>query len=331
MPMENPQIALHRARIAEFEEAERKALEAQNQATVPAEPPVEEAPVPVVPPVEAAPVNPPADPEVKDIEYWKAEAERNAKRRKDGERGLHEALAAKSHLTQELEATKQKVDEVSSLKAELEAIKNLLVAKSEPVRSASSSSEFSLDPEFEETYPDIAQTIKKATASVKSEYEKRLEDINRKFEEDRKRVEEQEAKAFEARHFAEVKRLHPDAEDFIGEKYGPALMQWIQTKPPVFAQVVSNPLSFTPQDVASIISEFKKETGFNAAVQKPASGDIGFKAGKTQSIGQPSAIQPLNVDEMRNFNQLFHNARFNEPAKKLLLERLELTEKLANH
>ena len=330
MPMENPQIALHRARIAEFEEAERKALEAQNQATVPPLEPVEEVPVPVATPVETAPVETTANPEVKDIEYWKAEAERNAKRRKDGERGLHEALAAKSHLSQELEATKQKVDEVSSLKAELEAIKSLLISKAEPTRTTAVS-DFSLDPEFEETYPDIAQSIKKATASVKSEYEKRLEDINRKFEEDRKRVEEQEAKAFEARHFAEVKRLHPDAEDFIGEKYGPALMQWIQTKPPVFAQVVSNPLNFTPQDVASIIAEFKKETGFNTASPKPASGDIGFKAGKTQAIAQPSTIQPLSNDEIRNFNTLFHNARFNEPARKLLLERLEMTEKLANH
>ncbi len=322
--MINPQVQRINEMIAQQEAAEKAALEASTQQipeVVPVQPPTETVESPVVPEIET-PVE-----EVKDIAYYQRLAEEKSKesdnwqkRRKDAEKELLPALEDRALLKRQLEEAKEKLAEIDALKQELASVKQALTSKP---------ATFDLPSDFNETYPDIAQALASTVQSVKSDADRRIEMLEAEFKSSRKAREEAEQQALMAQHFNAVKSVHSDLEDFVGDKYGPALRAWAESQPPIFGRIVSNPVDFDPKDVAAVISQFKKETGYMAkpVAKAPAAGDIGFKAGVTQSPKIEQGITLLSDEEMRRLPELMHQVRFNPEARQKLLDRLGATER----
>lgn len=282
--------------------------ETQVQEPVVEPPPFEEPPAPVT---EA-----PRPAEDQGVEYWKQQAETWKKRKGDADRALTPAQQEAARLRKAQDELTHKYDErLSSIET---LLKQMVQAKSVlPV---------DLDPmdEVDSQYPDIARKIK-ATAllsaqSVEERLRKEMEERTRQIEERSKRIEEasvQERQHLYAEsHFAQLKAIHKDAEDFFSEtKLGPALVEWAKTQPPALQNVIQYPLDHTPQDVGYVISQFKNATRYAAPKPvKPSLGDLAVKANSATQVKLPDPeldVFPSNVTEkdidaqMRKLNNLY--------------------------
>lgn len=282
----------------------------QPQEPVVEPPPVEEPPAPVTEATRPA--------EDQDIEYWKKQAETWKKRKGDADRALTPAQQEASRLRKAQDELTQKYDErLSSIET---LLKQMVQTKSQP--------NVELDPmdEIDSQYPDIARKIK-ATAlisaqSVEERLRKEMDERTRQIEERSKRMEEESVqerqKLYAESHFAQLKAIHKDAEDFFSEtKLGPALVEWVKTQPPALQSVVQYPLDHTPQDVGYVISQFKNATRYTPPKPvKPSLGDLAVKANSTTQVRQPDPepdVFPSNFTEkdidaqMRRLNNLFKN------------------------
>ncbi len=262
------------------------------------------------------------DEPVKDANYWKAEYEKieavKNKRDKDLEKGLHTTLQVKSELEKELEAARAKAAEVDALKAEIERL-----------RLSQTKGGITLEPEFEDAYPDIASQIKYAVAKVQTDAEQRVEELRKLISTQQERLENERKNAAVQEHFLSVQAVHPDASEYFDPtKLGGAIHAWAATKADVVESILSNPANFKPKDVAWVISEFKKETGLAVKPKvKPVTGDLSIKTGHATVVATDTDDDSLTENEIKNYDKMLEKARRTGDTKKLS----ELERKMENY
>lgn len=282
----------------------------QTQEPVVEPPPIEEPPAPVT--------EVPRPAEDQGVDYWKQQAETWKKRKGDADRALTPAQQEAARLRKAQDELTQKYDErLSSIET---LLKQMVQVKARP--------DVELDPmdEIDSQYPDIARKIK-ATAQMAAQgaeerLRKEMEERTKQIEERSRRMEQESVqerqKLYAEAHFAQLKAIHKDAEDFFSEtKLGPALVEWVKTQPPVFQAVVQYPLDHTPQDVGHVITMFKTATRYAPPKPvKPSLGDLAVKANSNTQVKQPdpepdvfpSHFTEKDVDaQMRKLNNLFKN------------------------
>jgi len=253
--------------------------------------------------------DPNTDP-VKDADYWikkskELEAEVDAaravkqKRDHDLEVGLHGALQAKSKLEQERDTL---LAELNEKKAELTKI--------------NSSKPFELPGnileevgEFPEVQSAIVKAVSFANRQAEEKFNRELEAIKTKLQDATKSVETDKRAAFIAAHFAQVKAKHADAADYFDpEKLGGAIKVWAkETQPPVVSRILDEAANFDPEDVVSVLENFKK--AISAPGKKnPVPGDAASKLGHDAAPMNDGSEEYLTDEEMDNFDFLMSEA-----------------------
>jgi len=268
--------------------------------------------------------------EVKDLAYWEKMAEEGK-----GETGGLKGQAAEPNGTRTsasqhevaLEKEKSALEEkIASLEAKL----NTLISSH---NQATPTSDDDDNPEFVESFPEIAKENKKLREHI-LRLEKKLDDRLQPIEETAKSAVEWrkqgEASLREEKHFAQVSQLQPDAHEFFTGKYSKAFTAWARTLPSYKRSVLANPVNNAPEDIASFISDFKESTGMNAKQVKPQSGDLATVINRTPvKTAQPDASPELLTPyEMRDIQRLLAIAasKGGDEARKLN-ERYLLTKK----
>jgi hypothetical protein len=291
-------------------------------ASVPVPPKVEEVPVSEVKPKEVEPVveppkveEPPA-PEVEPkpaedqgVEFWKKQAETWKKRKGDADRALTPAQMEAAQLR------KQQEDSIKGLEDRFSSLEKLIQGLANRPRAV----ELDPDDEVDANYPDISRKIKATASSLAETLRKENAEQLRLIDERTKKYEQDgeagRREVYAQSHFAQLKGIHSDAEDFLSEKLGPALVEWVKTQPSELQDAIINPLSHTPQYVGYVITQFKNATKYTPpAAHKPSLGDLATRAISTTQVKPPDAepdVFPPNVTEkdinaqMRNLNNLF--------------------------
>jgi len=227
--------------------------------------------------------------EVKDVAYYQRLAEQKAKeaeqaqekakkRDTDLERGLHEKIRKEKELEVALQERER----------ELQELRKQVERKKVEESSLIDDEAFS---EFNEEFADLAPHVKKLLekqAIINSERAKaeamRVKD---EIESQRKELQvlidkakAETAQTENAKHFAAVKALVPDADKiFDGKGYYPAFKAWAEDSGiPLFQNVAGAPPSFDPKDVAYVINRFKAECGIKNAAS-PKAGDMPVRTG----------------------------------------------------
>lgn len=269
--------------------------------TVATEPKPEPEPTPEPIPEPPAPVE-----EVQDVEYWKKQAEVWKKRKADADRALTPAQQEAARLRKE---EKEKEDALAQLRNEIESLKQ------ERTRQEVPDSDDLIDEEFESNYPDIAPKMKAIAKMAKqrtAQAEAKAKELEDRIAQIKKEDEERKAAEYAERHFAELKRMVPDLDDFVNpEKLGTPLVAWGQAQPEYIQGVIETPLAYKPQDVAHVINLFKSSTGMltakPAGTKKPTLGDIVTKAvSAPPSIPDVQEQEYLSDEEMNKFDELVH-------------------------
>lgn len=337
--MSNESLKGHQQSILEREIQELEAKIATEESGTPAiaapaepTPAISEQTAPSVVPEAVQTEVPPASPEVpaeknfeQEIERLKKEAETWKKRKADADKHLTPVQQENADLKKRMEAMASS-EALEEMKAQVRELKEMLVTMQQ--KPSAPAAEIDIDPEFAETYPDIAAKLRETAAKVeqrlRNEYEGKFKEFDTKVSASEKQAEEAKARAYAEMHFAEVKRHHADIEDFISDKYGPALSVWAETQAPIVAAVVANPLQFTPKDVAHVVSMFKTATGYKQP-KAPALGDLAVKLNAPSSVAEPVQEDVLTDEEFNNFDEL--SRRFSRDPKKME----ELGRKLDNY
>lgn len=256
------------------------------------------------------PDTPPEPEPVKDADYWKAEYQKieavKNKRDKDLEKGLHTTLQEKSSLEKELESVRNKASEVDALKAEIERLRTNQVPEV-----------MTLDPDFEDSYPDIAVQIKGIAARIQSTADQRLDELRKEITSQRDRIEAERKNAVVQEHFLNVQAVHADASEYFDpNKLGGAIQAWASSKAEVVENILNNPAAYKPQDVAWVISEFKKEVGLTTK-HKPVTGDISIKTGHATQVSNQVESDELTGDEIKHYDRMLEKAKnISDPEKR---------------
>lgn len=280
---------------------------------------------PVVEPVqtEAAPevVEATETPQVEskqDIDFWMKEAETWKKRKADADRALTPTQQENAKLRKEIEHSVP-ADKIQSLEDKIAKLTEMISTQNRHVSEMGSDD---MDDDFSETYPDIASRMKSQASTLETrlrqDFERKLAEIQESTRKQQEQAEQARLNAYASNHLAEVKRLHSDVEDFVSDKYGPALLAWANTQAPLIRQIVENPLGFTPQDVAYVISSFKTATGYQP--KKPSLGDVAVKLNSASQVNETKQADWLTEAELANFDELIRRNAKN-PQKMAELER----------
>jgi len=237
------------------------------------------------------------------VEYWKKQAENLKKRQRDAESHLTPVMQQNAELRKEKQAIMERFEK---LEAELSSVKNSQVVHVKDEE----------EDELESSYPEVSRLVAKKTVAleqkIRQELEARMSLVKEKDAEREIEVASRKRQDYAADHFARVKSIHPDAEDFVSEdKLGAALVEWAKTQPPMVLRTIEDPLSHDPLDVSFVITQFKNATKMNVQqpkqVKRPALGDIVTKAVSSPTrIAEPeAAIAPYPASFTEDdFNEL---------------------------
>ena len=253
----------------------------------------------------------------RDVEYWKKQAETWKKRKGDSDRALTPAQQEAARLKKDQADSQAKYEERL---ARMEALLEKAVAqKSAPV-------DFEPEDEFDTEYADVSRKIKQVTRlseeRIKADYEAKIRAIEERSRKSEAQMEEESRRAYSDSHFAQVKAIHSDAEDFFSDdKLGPALVEWAKTQPNELYEAITNPLGHTPQYVAYVISQFKNVTRYTAPqAKKPSLGDIATKAGIATQPRMPEVEAGIFKDSYtgKEFDAdlLYLNNHYNDPVER---------------
>lgn len=291
---------------------------------------VEPTPEPEISEQEAQPEpEPPKAEPVKDVDFWRKEAETWKKRKGDADRALTPAQQEAARLR------KEKEERDAIFLRRLDEIESLVKQGAKPVSQSEPDLGSLIDNEFRETYPDIAarlEAMQKANELRVAKAEARTKEFEAFFEKQRQEAEAARLEEYKVKHYSETKRLIPEIDEFVDpEKLGTPLVAWGQTQPPYKLDVILNPLSYSPSDVADVINQFKHSTGLNSPkpVKKPNLGDIATRAtGAPTNIAEPKGESVLSDEEFSNIDELL---RQNAKNPKRVQELVELFERTAVH
>jgi hypothetical protein len=249
--------------------------------------------------------------ENKDVEFWKKQAETWKKRKGDADRQLTPSQQEAARLRKEAEEARVKYEErLANMESLLKQLADNKTRKSV---------ELDPDDEVDSNYPDIARKIRATTSELEERIRREQDERIRKIEERNRQFEqasEESQKAVYAQsHFAQLKAIHPDAEDFISDKLGPALVEWAKTQPEELMDAILNPLAHTPQYVGYVITQFKNVTRYTPpSAKKPSLGDLATRVTSSTQVKQPDSDPDVfpkeftekNLDlEMRKINNLY--------------------------
>ena len=233
---------------------------------------------------------------VKGVDYYlnlarqrEEEAAKWEKRKSDGDRYIKQLEQDRLAIQKERDAIVLKIDSLEQLVKTLSENK---IVQQEP------------EDEIDTSYPEISQKIRKSNAALEARLRRENEERLRVIEERNKRIEaeaeERNKQLAVQTHYMQVKTLHPDVDDFLSPtKLGPALVEWANTQPSIFANIVSNPIAYKAEDVAYVLSQFKTQTGYQA-VKKPSLGDLATKVTASTRVKEADsepAVFPSNFTE----------------------------------
>ncbi len=297
----------------------------------------ETAPVPEpAPEPELAPEPMPESPkveEIRDVDYWRREAERERKESETWKKRKGDADRALSPAQQEAaRLRKEKEEHEATFSRRLDEIESLVKQVAKPTPLAEPVSPQIVDDEFKEIYPDIAlklEAIQKANEDRVARAEAKTREFETFFENQRQEAETARQNDYRAKHYVEVKRLLPDVDEFIApEKLGTPLLEWAKTQPPYKQEVILCPLAHQPADVVDVINQFKTATGMNApkSVKKPNLGDLATRAqGAPPNIAEPKGGDFLTDEEYEKIEDLMRKAAKDPREVNRLLTRYERT------
>lgn len=266
---------------------------------------------------------------VKDVEYWRKEAETWKKRKGDADRALTPAQQEAARLRKEKE---EKEDVLLRRMNEIESLLRQTVKP--PVHDeVETRSVSTIDDDFRETYPDIAErleAIQRANELRVARAEAKTKEIETFFEKQRQEAENAKVRDEEVRHYLETKRLVPDIDDFIDQdKLGTPLVAWGQTQPQYKLRAILEPSKHDPSLVADVINQFKASTGMNSPKQKkPSLGDLATKASSATVVSEPVGEKLLSDEDFNNIDELL---RQNAKNPKKFSQLVELYEQTAIH
>lgn len=234
------------------------------------------------------------------VEYWQKvaqelaekaekeeeEAKRWKQRKSDADRHLEPVQQENAKLRKENSALSDKLDR-------LEAMLEKLSANTAPQKPV-----VFIDPndEFAQNYGEIAERLEIVKAQLReemrSEFKSTISPLQDKLSHQERASEQEQEKARQAAHYMTVKTQHPDIEDFIGQKYGPALLAWGQTQAPIVGRILSNPYGYEPEDLCDVLTRFKVSSGLTKQAKSPSHADIASKVNSHTNVAQP----PLPAD-----------------------------------
>lgn len=314
-------------------EAQFEAARPDSDPVVPVETANEPAPIPEVTP-EVSPetsqvteTKESVEPEMNQetLDYWKQEADKWKKRKADADRALSPAQQKAAKAKKELDTKEVEWKSIAlSLQEKFDALEKKLA---QPVVNSPAHDSY-VSPEFEENYGEIASEMKRMTGGMEERFQKvvdarfsAIEERNKQIEMDQLRVQDG---AYATSHYAQLKALHPDIDDFVNpDKKGTQLFDWATEQPPYVRDIVINPLNYTPLDVSDVLNRFKK--GNEVVTKKPSLGDVMVKAHSTPNIPQPEDEGYLSDHELKHFDELMRHNRLNPTKMSDLVKRYEAT------
>lgn len=260
------------------------------------------------------------------VDYWKLEAEKWKKRKSDADRALTPSQQKAASAKKELKTKEDEWKTIAiSLQEKLESIEKRL--EQAPVQKPVNDDSF-VSAEFEENYGDIASEIKRVASTLsarqRDEMESRLAAIEAHTK--KQEIEQLTAQdgAYAASHYAQLKALQPDINDFIDPaKKGTQLFDWANKQPTYVRDVVTNPLNYSPIDVSDVLNRFKQEN--NIVTKKPSLGDVMVRANSTPNIPPPQEDEYLSDYELKNFDSLMRANKMDSDKMTELIRRYEAT------
>lgn len=314
---------------------ELMALEEQMEAPAepapaePSEPEASSAPAPEVNPEPAPEPESPDEgaPELSQetVDYWKQEADKWKKRKADADRALSPAQQKAAKVSKELKTKEDEWKTIAlGLQEKLEALERKL--EQAPVNKPVDDSIVS--PEFEAEYGDIAAEMKRVAGALGKRQQTDLERRLAAIEERNRQLEQQQLidqdGAYAASHYAQLKALQPDVDDFVNPaKKGTQFIEWATKQPPYIQDIAFNPLNHTPLDVSDVLTRFK--TANNIVTKKPSLGDVVVRANSVPNIPEPQEEQYLSDHELKNFDRLMRDNRMNPGKMDELVRKYEAT------
>jgi len=231
--------------------------------------------------------NPPE--EIKNVDYWKKEAERWRKRQQDQQPEITRSQQENAELKKINKALEERFDDLNSRLAKMQS--NL--ERSE-YQTTSPQDKDLLDEYDENLVKGVRTTVSRSAQELEKKIEARLEKIR---EEHRKELEALKNKAsgydadvYKNKHYLEAKAIHNDIDSFLNENYD-AMCIWAEQKLPAFmAKAVKDPWSVTGTEFAHMVTMFKKDIGYNKSIDTPVLGDRMIKTNNSLPI--PSQVKP---------------------------------------
>lgn len=264
---------------------------------------------------------------VKDYEYYVQKAQKEADSWKKRAADAQSALTPKLQENAELKKENNKLEEEISLLRE--EFKNFASKMQSQVQPESHQNDSDDDP-----FPELT-ALKSENAALRAEmkllreeFSNKLTPIEKTSQEAKARLEQELKLAQEAKHFAEVSSIHPDAGDYFNsQKKGDAFYAWALELPEYKKKVVLDPALYHPTDVADIISEFKSAVETKKPSVKPSLGDMASRIKVSPpAVEEKKQVELLSELQLANFSKLLHQAvRQGPEAVKSLNERYEHT------
>jgi len=244
---------------------------------------------------------------------WEGERKRIEKQMSDARAALAPALQ-RAALAEKKIAERDEV--LNTLMGRFEALERKL---SEPTPTpARPLYDPSLDDDFASMNPEVAERL----ARVSSGFDQKLQETNRRHEQEMQKLKEAEAareremqeanfRDFHARWWSAFRAIHPDAEDYApGQPKGQAFWEWSQGQNQTYQKALATPLEFDPLFVAKILTEYKDASNPAPNARTP----IADLANPSLMGGTPIAMQQqvpptlLRDDEMKNIYTLVDRA-----------------------
>ena len=218
------------------------------------------------------------------------EADNWKKRKSDADRHLEPVQQENAHLRKE----------VGALSEELKEIKELLKANRSHAPVVLDEND-----EFVQNYGDVAQYVARREAQLRDEILKELRGevspLKEKLTFQERLTTDEQNRAREMSHYASVKALHPDIDDFLPNgKYGPALAEWANTQPPMIGRVMGDPMAFAPEDVADVVARFKSAARLSKQTKTPSPADIASKVNSHTNVAPPPVPPDVFEDYFGN-------------------------------
>ena len=260
------------------------------------------------------------------VDYWKQEADKWKKRKADADRALSPAQQKAAKVSKELKTKEDEWKTIAlSLQQKLEALEQKLeqAPVNKPVYDDSI-----VSPEFEAEYGDIAAEMKRVAGTLGKRQQTELERRLAVIEERNRQLEQQQLMdqdgAYAASHYAQLKALQPDVDDFVNpNKKGTQFIEWATKQPPYIQDIAFNPLNHTPLDVSDVLNRFKSAN--NIVTKKPSLGDVAVKANSVPNIPEPQEEQFLSDYELKNFDSLMRQHKMNPSKMDELVKKYEAT------